>query len=143
MAVVRLYHVWKLMLRRCHTPSDSRYPWYGARGISVCDEWRDDFTSFCGWALSNGYAGGLQLDRMNVNGHYDPDNCRFTDRSTNMQNTRRAISVTAFGKSQPLKVWADETGIPYGRLHTRISRGWKPELALTAGAYETKRKALK
>lgn len=141
MTAAKIYDVWRLMLRRCLDPRLQHYAYYGGRGISVCPSWQE-FEPFRDWALENGYVEGLQLDREDPQGDYTPENCRFVTRSENMRNTRRAISVTAFGKTQPLAAWAEEYGVPYRRLHTRIKRGWDPEVALSASAFKGPNRSL-
>ncbi len=82
-----LYQVWWQMKARCDKPNHSAYYWYGARGIRFCDEWRDPEV-FILWALANGYEKGLQIDRRDNNGDYEPSNCRFVTRAENMKNRR-------------------------------------------------------
>jgi hypothetical protein len=76
MSHTRIYECWQHMKRRCYSPQDKRYNYYGGRGITVCDEWLKDFKNFADWALSNGYSDELTLDRIDVNGNYEPLNCR-------------------------------------------------------------------
>jgi hypothetical protein len=80
------------MLARCHTPSNTSYPNYGGRGITVCKEWRDDFVSFYSWAINNGYSPALSLDRINNDDSYEPDNCRYT--TLTIQSTNQRIRKT-------------------------------------------------
>lgn len=89
----RLYNVWKSMKGRCYTPSCSSYKYYGARGIKVCDEWKDDYQAFYEWAMSSGYdpdapQGKCTIDRINVDGDYEPSNCRWVDAATQNANRR-------------------------------------------------------
>ena len=132
MDVVRLHDVWRLMKRRCEDPRVRQYPWYGERGISVCEEWHD-FEAFAAWCFSHGYEQGVELDRIDVNGNYEPGNCRFVDRATNMRNTRRAILVTAFGETKTVRDWVDDPrcAVGYFSLNSRVKRGWDHERALT------------
>ena len=81
-----LYHVWSSMKTRCNTKLSYGENWAG-RGIKVCDEWKT-FMPFYSWAIANGYQRGLSLDRTDNNGNYTPDNCRFTDWSTQNKNKR-------------------------------------------------------
>lgn len=90
----RLYAVWSSMIQRCYNPKSGRYKHYGARGITVCDEWRNDFSAFYNWAMANGYDenapyGQCTLDRIDVNGNYRPENCRWVDMKTQRQNQRK------------------------------------------------------
>ena len=83
----RIYKVWNSMKQRCCNPNIKIYKWYGGRGIRVCDEWLD-FNPFLIFAESNGYKIGLELDRIDNNGNYEPGNCRFVDHTTNVRNSR-------------------------------------------------------
>lgn len=84
----RLYSTYMGMICRCHCESHSNFSAYGGRGISVCDEWRASFEAFVEWANCNGYQPSLQLDRIDNDGGYSPDNCRFVTAADNAQNKR-------------------------------------------------------
>jgi len=119
------------MLQRCENPSNEGYRNYGFRGIKVCDEWHK-FIPFCDWALANGWQKGLQLDRINNNGNYEPGNCRWATPQENSRNKRDNRMITFAGKTQCLAAWVDDTGIEYDTLRVRISRyRWPIERALT------------
>lgn len=83
-----LYKKWKSMKNRCFNPNAKVYPYYGKRGITICNEWLEDFRVFYEWAMSNGWKPGLILDRINVDGEYSPVNCRFIDNGLNNRNKR-------------------------------------------------------
>lgn len=92
MSYTRLYAIYKDMIRRCHSEKDKRqtgYKKYGARGIKVCDEWKNNRTVFFEWALSNGYEENLSLDRIDSFGNYEPSNCRWATRAQQSRNTPR------------------------------------------------------
>lgn len=86
----RLYGIWRNMKTRCYNKNDVSYQkWYGAKGISICDEWRNDFAAFQEWALSHGYADNLSIDRINSCGDYSPSNCRWATAKEQAQNTTK------------------------------------------------------
>lgn len=86
MSNTKIYRVWCGMKQRCNNPNNQEYHRYGGRGIKICKEWNDDFDKFGKWALSHGYKQGLQIDRINNNGDYEPSNCRFVTPLENMHN---------------------------------------------------------
>lgn len=90
----RLYAIFKGMKARCFNPNVENYPNYGGRGITVCDEWLNDFTAFRDWALNNGYADDLVIDRINPNGHYEPSNCQWLTVSENTAKRNRELRLT-------------------------------------------------
>lgn len=90
----RLYNVWRAMKSRCNNPNSNRYQYYGARGITVCDEWANSYATFREWALANGYdenapRGVCTIDRIDVDGNYEPSNCRWVDNRTNARNKQK------------------------------------------------------
>lgn len=127
----RLYVIWSGMVRRCHNPKAQRYSDYGGRGISVCDEWRDDFLAFREWALSNGYQEDLSIDRMDNNKGYSPDNCRWATDAEQANNMTSNTMITFNGKTQNLKQWSHELGMSYTALVFRFKRGWPIEKAFS------------
>jgi len=91
----KLYSIWSMMKQRCGNPNSKKFKYYGGRGITVCSEWTNSIVDFNRWALDNGYKEGLELDRKNNDGNYEPNNCRFVDRSLQMQNTRISTRNTS------------------------------------------------
>lgn len=85
----RMYRIWKTMQQRCHNPNSKDYRYYGARGVTVCPEWRNDFNAFYEWSTENGYASNLTIDRINNEGNYEPDNCRWVTMAIQNQNKRK------------------------------------------------------
>lgn len=127
----RLYTIWSLMKRRCLTKTASDYARYGGRGITVCEEWINDFSSFYDWAVNNGYKPHLTLDRRNNNGSYSPENCHWATAKEQQNNTRFNHLLTYNGRTLTIAQWSEETEIPYATLLTRIKRGWSVERSLT------------
>lgn len=124
----KLYYVWIEMRQRCNNPDNKRYPLYGERGISVCEEWIS-FESFRKWAIKSGYQEGLSLDRKDNNGYYEPNNCRWVTQQEQCNNTRRCKMLTYHGKTQSLADWANELGLNYNTLRSRLRIGWSVEKA--------------
>lgn len=93
----RLYKIWVYMKTRCHNPNSGGFHKYGAKGISVCDEWRESSRIFMEWSLSNGYRDGLSIDRIDSRGNYEPSNCRWASNHEQMQN-RLKMSKPATSK---------------------------------------------
>jgi len=126
-----VYWTWHNMLQRCENPNNKRYKDYGGRGITVCDEWHDP-QIFISWALASGWEKGLALDRIDNNGNYKPDNCRFVTPKENSRNKRNNHLITFDGKTQTMAQWAEEVNIPYHILKDRINKlHWPIERALT------------
>lgn len=126
-AGTRLYNIWKGMRKRCGHNRDSKH--YGDRGIVVCDEW-DDYLTFKEWAMSHGYEDDLTIERIDVNGNYCPENCKWIPHTEQPKNTRKTIIVTHNGITAPVSWWADELGLKRPTVYTRIQHGMSPEEAL-------------
>lgn len=119
----RLYETWKNMRRRCYDKSNKRYANYGGKGVSICDDW-NEYSNFRKWALENGYSENLTIDRIDVNGNYCPENCRWTDNIVQANNTTRNRYIEYNGKIQSMADWAREFGIKYYTMNNRIQHGW-------------------
>lgn len=130
----RIYRIWCAMKTRCYNPSFFEYAEYGGRGITICDEWFNDFEAFYNWAICNGYDKNLSIDRINVDEGYSPENCRWATRSEQNNNRRNCVELTFRGEKHTMAEWARIVGIPYQTLKDRIRRyGWSTEKALTTG----------
>lgn len=127
----RIYHIWNVMKHRCENPSNNRYKYYGGRGIRVCEEWKSSFRLFETWALSHGYADNLTIDRIDVNGDYCPENCRWTTQKVQQNNKTNNRRITYKGETKTLMEWSEFTGMPYGVLLRRFDGGWPVEKALS------------
>ena len=92
----RLYNIWSNMKSRCNNPTNNRYQYYGGKGITVCDAWLNSFESFAEWANTNGYSEALSIDRINVNGNYEPSNCRWADSFTQAVNKQTKPGKSGF-----------------------------------------------
>ena len=111
MALTRIYKLWGGMLGRCNNPNNKDFPKYGGRGIKVCDEWRD-FVNFNNWANENGYSDELSIDRIDVNGNYEPNNCRWVTLAEQARNKRNNHFVEYNGETRCLKEWSRMTSSP-------------------------------
>lgn len=126
-----LYTVWSDMLSRCRNQNHKQYKDYGGRGIIVCEEWKD-FPTFREWAFATGYVDGdnrekCTIDRIDVNGNYEPSNCRWANRKVQMNNRRVNVLLTYNGETKTLAQWAEALGICYSTITSRYCRGWSIE----------------
>jgi len=140
-----LYVVWNSIKARCFGQVNFQpYKNYGGRGISVCDEWRNDFEVFRDWCLSHGYKKGLQIDRINNDGDYKPDNCRFVTPKENANNTRGNRKVVIGGITKNITQWAETIGISVPALRKRINSGFPDNMIISKrlkyGIYSKKNK---
>lgn len=124
----RAYRSWAGMMRRCTNKNDQRWPLYGGRGIKVCDRWTDaaNFIQDMGQPPA-----GHSLDRIDVNGNYEPSNCRWATQKQQNRNTRRTKYAEFDGVILPLREWAELLNIPYSMLRDRLARGWDFRRAAT------------
>lgn len=128
----KLWGHWSAMRRRCNTASTGNFAIYGGRGIKVCDEWKD-YLAFREWALANGYDDSLSLDRVDVNGDYCPENCRWVTAKEQARNRRNTIYVEFRGERVPLARLSEEYGVDPDLVYSRVVvLGWDVERALSA-----------
>lgn len=126
-----LWYRWHGIKKRCLNEHNERYHQYGGRGIKICDEWLESFDNFAEWALSNGYAENLTLERIDVNGDYCPENCKWIPLQEQAFNKRDTKWVEYRGEHLQLKVLCERLGITYDTVHDRIyKRGWSIEEAI-------------
>lgn len=120
----RLYNIYCNMVARCYDKKHISYLWYGYKGIKVYREWLDNRTTFFEWAINNGYKDNLTIDRIDVNGNYEPNNCRWITNKEQQNNRTNNIRLTYNGKTQTISQWADELCINRKTISTRYYRGW-------------------
>lgn len=131
MTGTRLYRIYVDMVSRCTYECCSRYKNYGGRGIKVCDEWLNDRTTFFDWAMENGYQDNLTIDRINVDGNYEPSNCKWTTSYEQSQNATTNIRLEYNGQIKSVSEWAKEYNIKSKTLYSRIHNyGWSIDDAL-------------
>lgn len=107
-----LYNVYKNMKDRCYNNKNTAFRYYGGKGVTVCEEWLGEFRVFFDWAKNNGYKKGLEIDRMDNDGNYEPRNCRLTTRVVNMRNAGNAKRWVVKGETYlSLSDAANKTGV--------------------------------
>ena len=111
-----LYSVWDNMKARCYRIKNNRYHNYGARGITVCDQWKNSFENFYNWAINNGYTSGLTLDRIDNNKNYTPSNCRFVDNRTQCNNRTSNVYIEYNNERHTIAEWSSILNLPYKKL---------------------------
>lgn len=130
----RLFKIWKGMRKRCNNPNDRVYKFYGGRGIKVCKEW-DDFMAFHDWAYQNGYddtatGHACTIDRIDSNGDYCPENCRWADVEMQHSNTRRNHYITIDGETKMMRDWSRTSGVSMSTIIRRLESGWSEKDAV-------------
>lgn len=137
----RIYTIWNSMKARCYDHNNSRFYAYGAKGIAVCNEWREDFQAFYDWAMANGYHDDLSIDRKNVNGNYEPSNCRWSTDVEQANNTTRNRYVTYQGKTMTVSEWARHFGFNYKYFYEKLKKcDWTMEKLLEIPYFKEKLK---
>jgi hypothetical protein len=119
----RLQNIYYGMKHRCYNRNNAEFHRYGGRGITVCDEWKDNFQSFYDWAMANGYKDNLSIDRIDNDKGYSPNNCKWATRLEQQSNLSNTIWVEIDGKSKSLRQWSRETGIFFNTLYKRYKKG--------------------
>lgn len=125
----RLHNIWCGINNRCN-PNHKHTGGYGKRGIKVCEEWKN-YVTFAKWARENGYADDLTIERIDVNGDYAPENCKWIKLEKQARNRRTTRWVVYKGEKISLAEAAERAGLPYKQVHARIKSGWSEEDALT------------
>lgn len=131
-----LYGVWCTIKRRCYNENSQRYYRYGARGIKMCDEWKNSFEAFQSWATNNGYKKGLSIDRIDNDGDYCPENCRWANAYTQANNKSINVHLSMEQETHTIAEWSRITGIKSRTIQRRIENGWSVEDALTIMPYK-------
>ena len=127
----RLYNIWRTMKERCYSPKNIKYYCYGGRGIIICDEWKNDFNKFYDWAIANGYKDHLSIERINVNGNYEPSNCTWANAKIQANNRTSNHFIFFNNEKHSISQWAEILKINRSTLWYRIKRGWTIERAFS------------
>ena len=141
----RLYEVYKKMIERTTNCNNKKYKYYGDRGIKVCNEWLNNYQAFKKWAYENGYnenapKGQYTLDRIDVDGNYEPSNCRFISIKEQQYNKRNNHFLELKGERMTLTEWALKLNINVKTLEKRTRMGWDDERVLTTPVNSNYRK---
>ena len=125
----RLHKIWSSMHERCEYEKHTHFADYGGRGIKICEEWKE-YVPFAKWARENGYSEELTIDRIDVNGNYEPSNCRWVTMKEQHNNKRNNRFVTYKGETYTLSQLAEKIGIGKTTLRERLNMGWSVEKAV-------------
>jgi transcriptional regulator with XRE-family HTH domain len=135
----RIYNIWRSMLKRCYLPTNPSYIHYGGRGISVCDEWKNNFQSFYKWSIENGYKEKLTIDRIDVNGNYEPSNCRWATPKQQANNRTNTTLITLNGETHSASEWSEILKIPRVTIKNRLRKGMNIEKVLSVQTLKKRR----
>lgn len=134
----RLYGIWCAMKRRCYRPYEPKYSNYGGRGIVMCEEWKNNYEAFRTWAMTHGYdplaeRGECTIDRIDVNGNYCPENCRWVNMQVQMNNLRTNRRIEYNNETHTMAEWARFLDLPYAKLQSKLKKyDYNMEKALAA-----------
>lgn len=118
----RLYKIWQGMKKRCNDKNTACYDRYGGRGIKVCEEWNNSFEPFFEWAMNNGYSEELAIDRIDNNGNYEPNNCKWSTNQEQCNNRRSNIKITIGNATKTLTEWCNIFEVDYNTVFSRYQR---------------------
>jgi len=127
----RIYKIYLGMKQRCYNKKNTKYPLYGGRGITICDEWLNDVTKFYEWSMANGYKDNLSIDRINNDMGYSPENCRWESKLTQSRNRRSSRMVEINGEKKTFSEWCLLYGINRKTATDRVRNGWDEIEAIT------------
>ncbi len=132
----RIYRIWRGLQTRCQNKKVKDFPRYGGRGITVCEEWDASFLAFESWALANGYADDLCIDRIDNDSGYSPENCRWVTLKANNGNRCSSRFLEAFGETKTMSQWTEDERciVCKATFEYRIRTGWDVEAAIVRPA---------
>lgn len=126
-----IFHIWRGIKRRCYLKTDQHYKNYGARGIKMCEQWKNDFKAFYDWSINNGYKKGLSIDRIDNNQGYCPENCRWATAKQQANNRTTTVKLMWKGELLPFTIICEKEQVPYNLIRDRVCRyGWTLEKAI-------------
>lgn len=130
----RLHNIWRHMIKRCYHPTVPAYKYYGLRGISVCEKWRYSYSCFVVWALDRGYQESLSIERIDVDGNYEPCNCEWIPLDAQARNKRSSRKIRMGNEIKTIAEWGADPRclVPYNTFRDRINNGRPIEWALSA-----------
>lgn len=131
MSKSRIYRIYRKMLNRCYREQDESYKYYGAKGIRVCDEWKNNPAEFIEWAFANGYDDTLTIDRIDSCGNYEPKNCRWITMYEQCLNRKSNVYLEYQGEVKTISEWAKSLNIGDKLIRDRLRRGWTVDDALS------------
>ena len=128
----KIYNTWSSMKARCFNPKSRSYKRYGARGITVCEQWKNSFEEFYSWSIQNGYNENLTIERINNDGNYCPENCKWIPQKEQCRNRSTNIEFEYMGKKHILIEWCEILNLDYKFIHNRIYKmGWSFEKSIS------------
>jgi hypothetical protein len=119
----RLYGIWSGIKHRCSNPNNQSYFKYGGRGIIICEEWQNDFMNFYNWAMGNGYSDDLSIDRIDVNGNYEPSNCRWATAKVQANNRTNTRYIEIGNEIKPISEWSEISRVDTDTILIRYEKG--------------------
>lgn len=126
----RLYSIYQNMRERCNNEKNPNYRNYGARGISICDDWLCSFDVFAEWSIGNGYDDSLSIDRIDVNDNYCPENCRWANNETQANNKRNNVYIYVDSEKMTISQASRKYGITVSTISKRLLSGWDTDKAI-------------
>ena len=130
-SISRIMNIWNGIKQRCNNKNNKSYKNYGGNGITICNEWANNFETFYNWSIRNGYKNDLTIDRIDVNGDYEPSNCRWATIKEQERNKRTNHNIYFNGETHCIVEWAEILGVNKNTIFTRINRGWSIKRTLT------------
>lgn len=136
----RIMYIWQSIKQRCYNQKSISYKNYGAKGIKICDEWKNNPKLFYTWSIKNGYRDDLTIDRINSDKDYCPENCRWVDWKTQMRNTNRNVIITYKEETNCVKYFIDKYNLNKFAIYSRLRKKWNVKDAIEKPVKERRKK---